>query len=335
MRPLRCPRPAGLYEITTRITGNELLLRPSDGVNAIILGVLARAQIRTGIKLHSFVFLSSHYHILLTADDAEQLSEFMQYLNSNIARKLNAHLERRGAFWQRRFRAIAMTEDEATARWRLRYMMAHGVKENLVGSIGDWPGVNALPWLLHAQRLIGVWTDFTARSKARRRKNYVETPGEFETRYPVELTVLPCWRDVEPEYWRKLIHDDILQAQSECDAERIRTGSQPMGVEAVLARDPFSRVVAQKQTRAPSVLALDWDRGGELMQEHRAVREAYTEASERFRSGELTVVFPGGTMRPPSWVPPAGWRRVDGHRRMLAYATQVVAALGAMMAQAA
>lgn len=131
--PVDFPSPSG--EITTRTTGNELLIRPSETVNAIVLGVLARAQIRTGIELHAIVFMSNHYHIRLTSQDAEQLSEFMQYLSSNIARKLNDHLGRSGAYWERRFRSIAMSEDEATARWRLRYLMAHGVKENLVGRI--------------------------------------------------------------------------------------------------------------------------------------------------------------------------------------------------------
>lgn len=332
MRPLRCPRPAGLYEITTRITGNELLLRPCKTVNAIILGVLARAQIRTGIVLHSFVFLSNHYHILVTTEDAEQLSEFMQYLNSNIARKLNDHLGRSGSFWQRRFRSIAMTEDEATVRWRLRYHMAHGVKELLVGRIGEWPGVTALPWLLHAQRLVGVWTDFTARSKARRRKSFVEVAGQFDTLYEVEMSPLPCWRDLDAAFWRKLIHDDVLELQAKYDAERVASGRSPMGVDAVLTVDPYTRVEAPAKRRAPSVLTLDRRGARAIKAEQRAVREAYTEASERYRAGELTVAFPGGTMRPPSWVPPAGWRRAEARRRMLAYNTRVIAALGAMMA---
>ena len=64
-----------------------MLLRPSAGMNDVIRGVLARAARLAAVPIHAPVFLSNHYHILLTVLDAQQLADFMNYLNSNLARE--------------------------------------------------------------------------------------------------------------------------------------------------------------------------------------------------------------------------------------------------------
>lgn len=55
MRPLRSSLPGGLYEIATRITGNELLAVPTKEVTDPILGVIAYAQRHHDVKVHAFV----------------------------------------------------------------------------------------------------------------------------------------------------------------------------------------------------------------------------------------------------------------------------------------
>ena len=170
MRPRRCPNPGQLYEITTRTTDKQLLLRPDERVNEIVLGVIGRAQQLNGARLHAFVFMSTHYHMLLSVDDAAQMSGFLRMVNGNLTVKLNDYHERSGGSWQRRFRAIPVAEDEETQVSRLRYLLSHGVKENLVERPSEWPGASALPWLEHGTPLQGVWTSFTARYHASRRK---------------------------------------------------------------------------------------------------------------------------------------------------------------------
>ena len=71
MRPLRCPIPGYLYEITTNTINGEHLLRPSEKINPIILGVIGRAQQLTGVRIHGFVFMSTHYHC--QCDESEEL----------------------------------------------------------------------------------------------------------------------------------------------------------------------------------------------------------------------------------------------------------------------
>jgi hypothetical protein len=38
--------------------------------------------------------------------------------------------------------AIVVSDEEAAQVGRLRYILAHGVKENLVERVLDWPGVH-------------------------------------------------------------------------------------------------------------------------------------------------------------------------------------------------
>ncbi len=255
MRPLRSSLPGGLYEICTRATGNQLLLRPSAEVNSLILGVIGRAQTMYAIDLHAFIFLSNHYHLLLSAPNAQVLSDFLQFVNGNIARKLNVINDRDGSFWERRFRAIPVAKDRATQRWRLRYFLAHGTKEALVGRVEDWPGASSLPFLRDGAPIRGVWQSRTGLYYARRRKGYQAQPGDFETEYELRLTVLPSWRNRPLNEWRRLVRDVIAELNEEA-AARIASGAKTLGVDAVLAMDPMTRVQSRRG-RAPLVLALE------------------------------------------------------------------------------
>ncbi len=280
MRPLHCPLPRGLYEICTRITGNELLMVPTQEVTELILGVIGRAQTQNPVDLHAFVFLSNHYHMLVSVPDGKALSKFMQFVNGNIARELNIINDRDGSAWERRFRAIPVAADEATQVWRLRYLLAHGTKENLVGKVGDWPGASSLPWLRDGTTLRGRWVDRTAMYYAKRRKGYVETPGQFDVYYELQLTVLPCWAELPASEWRALVRDIIAELQAETYERTSATGLRPLGRARVLAQDPFSRVLV-RHGRAPSVLCLDRALVRSMRAEARAREAAWREAAER------------------------------------------------------
>jgi REP element-mobilizing transposase RayT len=297
MRPLRCPLPRGLYEICTRVTGNGLLMRPSDEVNDIILGVIGRAQTQNDVELHAFVFLSNHYHILLSVPSGAALSKFMQFVNGNIARKLNIINDRDGAFWERRFRAIPVSADESTQVWRLRYLLAHGTKENLVGRVEDWPGASSLPWLRDGKKIRGKWQSLTQLYHARRRKGYVEVPDAFTIVYELKFTALPCWQHLPAAAWRKLVRDIIGELQAAADERRGVTNHPPLGVAAVLAADPFARVHS-RHGRAPAALALDRDVRKAMDNELKALYARWRRAARAAR--ELLVRHGAGAdLTPP------------------------------------
>ena len=70
-RPLRfIPGKKILVEVTTRTVHSRLLLRPSNELNEVVLGILGRAQELYDVQISAYVFLSNHFHIFLIVDSA-------------------------------------------------------------------------------------------------------------------------------------------------------------------------------------------------------------------------------------------------------------------------
>ena len=106
MRHIRfIPDNGSLVEVTIRTFQSRFLLRPNPTLNQIIAGVLGRAQRRLGVLCHGVIFLSNHAHLLLTVDNADQLANFMEYINSNIAREVARLLDWPDRIWARRYQA--------------------------------------------------------------------------------------------------------------------------------------------------------------------------------------------------------------------------------------
>jgi len=120
------PEGGSLVEVTVRTAQSRLLLRPSPVLNEIVLGVFGRAQRLYGVRVHFLICLSNHWHGLASVDDALQLSRFMQYVNSNLAREVNRLVKSSGPFWSTRYRAILVSMEEAAQVDRLRYLLSNG-----------------------------------------------------------------------------------------------------------------------------------------------------------------------------------------------------------------
>src|SRR6266545_4007950 len=90
--------PGTTYLITRRCAHRQFLLKPSPVTTGIFLYVLAVAARRYGIQVHAFSVLSNHFHLVITDPDA-RLPAFEQYLDSLVARAVNASLGRFESFW--------------------------------------------------------------------------------------------------------------------------------------------------------------------------------------------------------------------------------------------
>ena len=81
-RRLRYVPEGAMVEITTRTLHGRCLLKPVPEVKEIILGALGRAQRLYGVEIHYLVFLSNHYHLLITPGSALAMARFINYVNS-------------------------------------------------------------------------------------------------------------------------------------------------------------------------------------------------------------------------------------------------------------
>ncbi len=134
--PLRMFQEEGYYFVTSRCFQGRLLLRPSAEVNEVVGGVLARAvQQSAGTR-------------------------------SNLSKKVGRLVDWRVGFWERRYSAEPVLDD-AVLVGRLRYVLAHGVKEGLVERSAEWPGLTCLPQLLGPARRLFQWFNWTKRGSKR------------------------------------------------------------------------------------------------------------------------------------------------------------------------
>jgi putative transposase len=295
--PLRWFIPAIVYEITTKTMQDRFLLRPSAEAREIILGILGRAQQLYGrVRLHAFVFLSNHAHMLASADEGESLSAFVGYVNGRVAWEMGRLHGWRGHFWGRRNRPIPILDDDAVVA-RLRYLISQGCKEGLVASPLEWPGASALPALVGDMQLEGVWF---ARDQERRARARGEAPGRYDhaIRYRVQLEPIPPWKDLsEAELQRR--HCELVESVTAEVAEQRNV--PPVGVAKVLAVDPHAAPAESSRSPAPLCHTSrrelrDWFRAS-----YRAFVAAFRLAANALRRlgpASLPQPFPPGAFPP-------------------------------------
>jgi hypothetical protein len=249
-RDLRHIPPGSLVEITNRTIHGRFLLRPSEDLNTIIVGALGRAQRLYGLRIIAYVFLSNHFHALAIADDAQQLSSFIGYVEAKIAKEAGRLHNWRECFWPRRFQGIVVSDEPEVQVARLRYLLAQGCKEGLVASPRHWPGASSTKALLTGQSIEGLWFDRTKEYKARRKGLNV---GKLDFAEPetLALSPLPCWQ-TEPEHQiRAKIRALVRDIEVEVDERVQETQRPPMGARAIRQQHPHDRPAHSKRSPAP------------------------------------------------------------------------------------
>ncbi|MEK7705916.1 MAG: hypothetical protein AAB426_13220, partial [Myxococcota bacterium] len=252
---------------------------PDPAVNRVIGAVLARACVLFNVDLFAFTFAANHFHALVrTRSDGGALSAFVAYVEANIARRVGHLVGWHGRFWHRRFSAEPVLDDEALID-RIRYILAHGVKEGLVERAHEWPGLTCLPELAH-----GVVRYF----------DHLDVAGFNEAARVAEKS--------GKQVARALAHD----AEAQAKAER---GDKPvLGVAAILAQDPLSVPLYTKRSPRPLCHASTREAWLGFRDGYRAFLDAYRTASQLFRQGVASVPFPPHCFRPPL---PWGWVAAD------------------------
>jgi hypothetical protein len=233
------------------------------------------------VRICGFVFLSTHYHLLLEVEDALTLSQFMRYLNSNLAREVGRLVHWKEKIWGRRYQSIPVSSEEAAQIDRLRYVLSHGCKEGLVASPREWPGLHCVGALVHGETVEGYWFDRTQEYAARRRGEKFDRLA-YATRETVILSPLPCWRHLSPEIQKCRVTDLVAWIEAEAAEQRTRTGSQPLGVSAVRGQHPHDRPRRTKKSPAPLFHAF-------RKRVHRDLYEAYAEFVAVYREGSRSV----------------------------------------------
>jgi putative transposase len=275
--------PGTTYLVTRRCTQRQFLLRPSPTTNAIFLYVLGVAAMKFGVQLHAFVVLSNHFHAVVSDPDA-RLPAFEQYLDSLVARAVNASLGRWEAFWAPSSYSAVRLLEPGDIIDKIAYVLANPVAAGLVHAGREWPGVWSAPERIGAGPMLVHRPGFFFREK-----------GPMPEKVELELTLPPGFDSVD-EFRARL-----LDALTACECEAVRSaqseGRKFLGVRRVLAQNPSGRPPAEEPRRrlSPRIAGRDkWKRIealGRLVEFIRAYRAAWHE----LRRGVRDVVFPHGT----------------------------------------
>jgi REP element-mobilizing transposase RayT len=291
------PDQGALVEVTCRAFQSRFLFRPGPILNGIILGALARAKSLYPVRICAFAFLSGHFHLILEADDARQLSRFMGHFNSKVAREIGRLTGWREKIFGRRYQAILISSEPEAQIARLRYVLSHGVKEGLVERLKDWPGVHCVEALTEGKVLEGWWFDRTKEYLARRRGEDFG-PFQYATRETLELDPLPCWKHLPEEKRQHLAAALASEIEEEAADRRERTGVSPLGPAAILAQSPQSQPARTKRSPAPAVHAASVAVRRELRNAYCWFVASYRDAAEKLRAGKRDQPFPLGCFPP-------------------------------------
>jgi putative transposase len=275
--------PGTTYLVTRRCAQRQFLLRPSPVTNGVFLYVLAVAAWRFGVRVHAYCVLSNHFHLVVTDPEA-RLPAFEQYLDSLVARALNASLGRWESFWApASYSAVALQSPNDVVD-KAAYVLANPVAAGLVRRGRDWPGLWSNP------RQVGRGVIEVERPAV-----FFRTVGGMPETIPLELTTPPGFE--APEEFQSQLTSALAAREQEAALELSSAGRAFLGEKRVLTQNPRACPAPGEPRRKlkPRVAARDkWKRIealGRLSEFLRAYREAWT----ALKAGVRDAVFPAGT----------------------------------------
>ena len=103
-RPLRIEFAGAVYHVMAR--GNHgRAICADDKDRQMWVATLAQAWQRTGWKIHAWVLMGNHYHLLLETPEPN-LVQGMKWLQGTYTQRFNARHRKRGHLFQGRYRAV-------------------------------------------------------------------------------------------------------------------------------------------------------------------------------------------------------------------------------------
>jgi REP element-mobilizing transposase RayT len=275
--------PGTTYLITRRCSQRQFLLRPSNVTNSIFLYVLAIAAKRFGVEVHAFCVMSNHFHLVVT-DRAARLPAFGQYLDSLVARAVNASLGRWESFWgPSSYSAVVLTSPDDVLD-KVAYVLANPVTAGLVQRGRDWPGVWSAPHVIGGPAVA-----------ATRPAIFFRTDGEMPATAELVVTAPPGFES--PQTFRDRVVDAVAVRESTASASAGAARRTFLGIAKVVGQDPAARPTDAEPRRAlnPRIAARDRWKRIEALTRLRAFLDRYRAAWRARRAGDLAAIFPRGT----------------------------------------
>jgi REP element-mobilizing transposase RayT len=277
--------PGTTYFVTRRCLDQQFLLRPSKAVNQAYGFLIAVAARRFDIDLHACCVMSNHLHLVLT-DRKAQLPAFHRFLDSLVARSMNALLGRRDYFWaSASYSAVALAGPEAMVD-KAAYTLANPVAAGLVRHGRKWPGL----WL-GPDRIGRGEFEFERPAHFFRRRGARALPD----RASLGLVAPPGFDSGEA--FSRAVASALRSREHLAAVELRAAGRTFLGAGAVLAQKPLARPRGQEPLGGlnPRVASKDKKTRTRALADLVEFLAAYRAAFATWRTGVRDVLFPHGT----------------------------------------
>jgi REP element-mobilizing transposase RayT len=279
-RPLRIDIPDGWYHVMARGSDRRVLFE-DDREHAHFLELLEEMVARYGVRLHAYVLMGNHYHLLVQTPHAN-LSRAMQWLNVSYGVWFNRRRGRVGPLLQGRFKAVLIDGEGSWALLASVYLhlnpvrikgLGLGKRERKADQLGISPPptpemVKARLETLREHR----WSSYLAYAGYQRRPGW--------------LTCEDLWqrakqRELEPQAsYRQFVEDPLKAGVAEMEtlADRIK---ETLAVGSAAFLDRLRRRVRGNRHEQPAVRS--WQRLLPFTRVAAAVAKEKGEPWARFR----------------------------------------------------
>lgn len=124
------------YHVTSRGDNKEKIFS-NNWDRKKILHLLEKAKERFYFKLHVFVLMRNHYHLVIETSQQGTISQIMHYVNSNYTKHFNWSHKRSGHLFQARFHSVLIDRDAYLLEVS-RYVHLNPVRAGLVSRPEDY-----------------------------------------------------------------------------------------------------------------------------------------------------------------------------------------------------
>ncbi|PRP91592.1 transposase [Enhygromyxa salina] len=286
---------------------------PTEKVTKILMFTLAYTSSKFDVSIHEVVYMSNHFHLLLTAH-TKCLPDFMEQLNSLTARALNALRGTTGTNIEKGYNCVEPQDPEKLLEHAV-YTLANPCASDLVTKARHWKGVTTARMrygdeLLLSKPKLGLWGSHApVRTRKKRRLRDARTPSKRDrSRIPKTATLRlvrpPARPELSDDELRDVVLDKVTARENELEQARQKAGKKVLKMRNVRAQHWSAMPGTDKVFGVrPTVSSTDKDKRIAAIQGKKAFELAYAVARKLWIAGDRSVEFPAGT-----WLL---WRRYE------------------------
>src|SRR5712692_2806777 len=128
---------ARTFFITSSIAGKRNLLQ-SDRSAQLFIRVLYEYRAQSKFRLHEFVVMPDHFHLLLTVDSGMTIERAVQFIKGGFAFRAGREFGMRSPVWQKGFSDARVLNTQAFERIR-DYINNNPIRRRLVNEASQYP----------------------------------------------------------------------------------------------------------------------------------------------------------------------------------------------------